>query len=64
MYTLIDTFNNKTLSHHNSVRAAELAQEKHLKAVRKANGQTSYLTYEIRHADGAPLADGECVESE
>jgi hypothetical protein len=47
MYTLIDTFNNYTISRHRTLEAAIRAQRRHLSAVRRANGPNSYLTYEI-----------------
>ena len=36
---------------------AILAERKHLKAVKKANGATSYLTYSITSDDGRGLGD-------
>lgn len=47
MYKLIDTFNNVLLSKHRTLRNAIIAKAKHLVAVKKANGQNSYLTYDI-----------------
>lgn len=59
MYTLIDTFNNKTLSNHRTLGAAAAAQRKHAAAVSRANGAGSYLTYTVRHADGRSLTEAE-----
>jgi hypothetical protein len=47
MYKLIDTFNNVLLSKHRTLRNAIIAKAKHSDAVKKANGQNSYLTYDI-----------------
>lgn len=47
MYTLIDTFNNHTISRHRTLENAIRAQRRHLAAVRRANGPNSYLTYDI-----------------
>jgi len=47
MYKLIDTFNNVLLSKHRTLRNAIIAKAKHGDAVKKANGQNSYLTYAI-----------------
>ena len=56
MYKLIDTFNDVIISRHRTVEAAQRAMEKHLRAVRKYNGANSYLTYEIRTANGGIVA--------
>jgi len=47
MIKLIDTFNQVVISKHRSVLAAVKAQIKHIRAVRKHNGDSSYLTYSI-----------------
>lgn len=59
MYVLIDTFNDREISKHRTIAAAVDAKDKHLSAVRRANGENSYLTYSIRHADGRALDDAE-----
>ena len=46
-YLLRDTFNDCNISRHSSLENALLARYRHLKAVKKANGANSYLTYEI-----------------
>lgn len=46
-YTLRDTFNNITISNHRTLRAAVVAGYKHNKAVKNANGQSSYIPTEI-----------------
>ena len=55
--TLVDTFNRVTLSRHRTVEAAVRAMERHARAVRRANGPTSYLTYSIRSSDGRDLRE-------
>lgn len=57
MYTLTDTFNKRKISSHRTVEAAVKAERKHLKAVKKANGASSYLTYSITSDDGRDLGD-------
>jgi len=52
MYKLVDSFNDVVLSRHKTAGAAKNAMEKHLRAVRRHNGQNSYLTYEIISPDG------------
>ncbi len=44
---LTDTFNKVVISRHKTVLAAERARRRHLKAVRRANGRDSYLSYSI-----------------
>ncbi len=56
MITLTDTFNAVTISRHRSIRAAVLAQRRHLRAVRRMNGQNSYLTYRIAAEDGHDIS--------
>jgi len=55
MYTLIDTFNDRPLSRHRSLLAAVRAKGKHLRAIRRRNGENSYLTYEVTGPDGATV---------
>ena len=49
---LWDSFNNVLISKHNTLEGAILKQRKHLKKVKKANGQNSYLTYSFKYASG------------
>ena len=57
MYTLTDTFNKRKISSHRTVEAAVKAERKHLRAVKRANGRDSYLTYSITSDDGRDLGD-------
>ncbi len=61
---LIDTFNDKQLSHHRTIEAAISARKRHLKAVKRANGKDSFLTYDIRRSDGEPMDEGELHTAE
>ena len=56
-YTLTDTFNNQVISRHFSVVAAVKNQTRHLRAVRKANGKNSYLTYSITADDHRDISE-------
>jgi hypothetical protein len=63
-YDLIDTFNKVKISTHFSIKAAVAAQRKHLRAVKKHNGQNSYLTYAIRASDNSYIAEEIMAEVE
>lgn len=52
---LTDTFNNRVISNHRTVKAAVTKRLAHLRAVKKANGSSSYLTYSITAADGSDI---------
>ena len=52
MYILTDTFNDRELSKHRTLEGAVKAQRKHLRAVKRANGENSYLTYAITESNG------------
>lgn len=55
MILLNDTFNGRKISRHRTLKAAVKAKLAHLKAVKKANGANSYLTYSITNADGSAV---------
>ena len=57
MIILTDTFNSVKISSHRTVEAAVAAESKHLKAVKKANGSSSYLTYSITSSDGRDIGE-------
>jgi hypothetical protein len=59
VYILRDTFNHVELSRHRTIRAAIEARDKHLRAVKRANGRDAYLTYAITQADGEPVDKNE-----
>lgn len=60
MFTLADSFNGIKISNHRTVLAAVKAKRLHGKAVKRANGSSSYLTYRIEHANGG-LVDSELL---
>jgi hypothetical protein len=59
---LTDTFNGTEISRHRTVLAAVKAEAKHLRAVRKANGRGSYLTYSITR-NGHPCSHDEITDA-
>ncbi len=52
MYTLTDTFNDRVISRHRSVRAAVEARIKHARSLKHHPGDTSYVTYSITAGNG------------
>lgn len=50
-YRIYDTFNRRVVSNHRSLRTAVIAQDKFSKAVRRANGQNSYIPTIIEYTD-------------
>lgn len=58
MYALNDTFNGVEISKHRSLAAAAKAQAKHERAVRRANGDNSNLTYAVT-VDGEALSEAD-----
>ena len=57
MYTLTDTFNGRTISRHRTLEAAVRADARHARAVRRANGASSYIPTRITR-------DGESIDPE
>ena len=55
MYTLRNTFGDATISQHRTLAAAVAAMDRHWRAVRRANGRDSYVTYEILDPAGAKV---------
>lgn len=64
MFTLADTFNNNIISRHRSLVAAVRAKGKHLRAIRRRNGQNSYVTYEITGPDGEAVDYDDLINAE
>jgi hypothetical protein len=64
MFTLIDTFNNSIISRHRTLVAAVRAKGKHARAIRRRNGQNSYLTYEITGPDGEAVDYYDLINAE
>ena len=61
-YELHDTFNNRVISRHLTIAAAVAAKNFHRQAVKKANGENSYLTYDVTRKNGEPLTEFEREE--
>ena len=60
-FTLRNTFVDATISRHKTLAAAVAAMDKHLRGVKRANGASSYLTYEILDPSGRKV-DGCDIE--
>jgi hypothetical protein len=56
MYALLDTFNDKIISRHKTVEAAAIAKNKKLDAIKKKNGQSSYIPMVCMKVVGDELA--------
>lgn len=61
-YTLRDTFNGVTVSTHRSLEAAVSAEIKFGRAVKRANGASSYIPTEIL-CDGERMTDDEMEQA-
>jgi len=57
-YSLHDTFNNCEISRHRSIETAVRAQLSHSRAVKRANGQNSFIPTRIL-CNGARLDDNQ-----
>lgn len=56
-FILTDTFNQKKLSQHRTVRAALAARYRHSCAVQRSHGKGAYLHYSITSSIGRDIAD-------
>lgn len=61
-YTLHDTFNDRLLSSHRSIETAVRASYRYERAVKRANGESSYIPTEIR-CDGERLDENQQNEA-
>ena len=61
--TLLDTFNNVTISSHRTLAAAVKAQLAHARAVKRWNGQSSYIPTRIL-IDGEPMNEDQATEAQ
>ena len=61
-FTVRDTFNGVTVSTHGSIEAAVAADIRFGKAVKRANGQSSYIPTEIL-CDGERLSDDQIEQA-
>jgi hypothetical protein len=57
-YRIYDTFNRNVVSNHRSLKTTVLAQDKFFKAVRRANGQSSYIPTIVEYTTD----DGEWIK--
>ena len=57
MYALLDTFNNRIVSKHRTVRAAVKANHRFQRAIKRNNGQSSYIPVDCKQ-----IVEGELVE--
>ena len=64
MIELWDSFNNKFISRHFNLENAILAQRKHSRRLKKANGQNCYLSYSFKYKNGQKVDPDEIVETE
>lgn len=48
MFAILDTFNNKIVSRHRTVRAANVANDRFQRAVKRNNGAASYIPVDLR----------------
>ena len=62
-FTLHDTFNDRTVSAHLSIKAAVRASYRFSRAVKRANGQNSYIPTIIL-CDGKPLNESQQQEAD
>ena len=58
MFELYDTFNGHTISRHRSIEAAVKADRKFQRAVKRANGDSSYIPTQIRE-DGKAIDEND-----
>ena len=63
MIELWDSFNNTFISRHFNLKNAISAQRKHLRQVKKANSQNSYLTYSFKCKNGQTVDPDEIIET-
>ena len=56
-YILRDTFNDRIISTHRTIEAAVKAEIRHAKAVKRANGKSSYIPTQIIADDGSDISE-------
>lgn len=66
LYRLVDTFNGLVISGHHSLMGAEKAARRHDRAVKRANGQSSYIPTRIDRWESSegwqPVPHDEVIE--
>ena len=58
MYSLYDTFNDRIISRHRTIEATAAADRKYQRAIKRANGQNSYIPTTIRDGNGESVPQG------
>ena len=58
MYELYDTFNDRVISRHRTIKNAVRADIRLNRRIKKYHGQNSYIHTQILDHDGAPIIDG------
>ncbi|MCC5871525.1 MAG: hypothetical protein JJU22_03935 [Gammaproteobacteria bacterium] len=58
LYVVMDTFNDQAISRHRTLEAAVRADDRFRRAVRRANGPTSYIPTVILDPAGERIGDG------
>lgn len=62
MIQLIDSFNNTIISSHRAITAAVRASRAHDRAVKRNNGESSYIPYSFRNSDGSRIDPDKITE--
>ena len=57
MITLTDTFNDRQLSRHRTVKAAVAARAAHSRMISRVNGKGSFVRYSIKCDDGTDISE-------
>jgi hypothetical protein len=64
IYSLIDSFNDKHISNHYSLKNALKARQRHAKKWRKNNGWDAFVYYKIVKSDDTFISRDELIEAE
>jgi hypothetical protein len=56
-FILFDTFNKKIISRHRSIKTAILANERFQRAVKRANGASSYIPVDLMILENGELKE-------
>lgn len=58
MYELYDTFNDRVISRHRTIKNAVRADIRFNRRIKKYHGQSSYIPTQILDSCGDPIIDG------
>ena len=61
MIQLIDSFNSVIISSHRTLTTAVRASRAHDRAVKRNNGESSYIPYSFRNSDGSRIDPDEVM---